>query len=74
MFVLQPPQVRDTEVFTRMPERFRRTGVGSDWADANRGGQPSSFQEIAVRCLRGARSDGESDRTEESDERSERNA
>src|SRR5690349_7830774 len=49
MFVLQPPQVRDTEVFTRMPERFRRTGASSDWADANRGGQPTdSFLEGPV--------------------------
>lgn len=49
MFLLQPPQVRETEVFTRLPERFRRTGVGSDWADANRGGQPTdSFLEGPV--------------------------
>ena len=49
MFLLQPPQVRDTEVFTRMPDRFRRAGVGSDWADANRGGQPTdSFLEGPV--------------------------
>jgi gluconolactonase len=47
--LLQPPQVRDTEVFTRMPERFRRSGVRSDWADANRGGQPTdSFLEGPV--------------------------
>ena len=49
MFLLQPPQVRETEIFTRMPERFRRTGVRSDWADANRGGQPTdSFLEGPV--------------------------
>jgi len=49
MFVLQPPQVRETEVFTRLPDRFRRTGVRSDWADANRGGQPTdSFLEGPV--------------------------
>ena len=49
MFLLQPPQVRETEVFTRMPEHFRRTGVRSDWADANRGGQPTdSFLEGPV--------------------------
>ena len=49
MFLLQPPQVRETEVFTQMPERFRRTGVSSDWADANRGGQPTdSFLEGPV--------------------------
>jgi gluconolactonase len=49
MFLLQAPQVRDTEVFTRMPERLRRTGVRSAWADANRGGQPTdSFLEGPV--------------------------
>lgn len=49
MFLLQPPQVRETEVFTRLPERFRRTGVRSRWADANRGGQPTdSFLEGPV--------------------------
>ncbi|WP_280150349.1 SMP-30/gluconolactonase/LRE family protein [Piscinibacter sp. XHJ-5] len=49
MFLLQAPEVRDTELFTRMPERFRRTGERSDWADANRGGQPTdSFLEGPV--------------------------
>jgi gluconolactonase len=49
MFLLQAPEVRGTEVFTRMPDRFRRTGVRSDWADANRGGQPTdSFLEGPV--------------------------
>ncbi|MEK8052814.1 SMP-30/gluconolactonase/LRE family protein [Ideonella sp. DXS22W] len=49
MFLLQSPQVRDCEVFTRLPERFRRTGQRSDWADANRGGAPTdSFLEGPV--------------------------
>ena len=49
MFFLTTPEVRDTELFTRLPERFRRTGVRSDWADANRGGQPTdSFLEGPV--------------------------
>jgi len=49
MFLLQAPQVRDTEVFTRLPDRFRRTGVRSAWADANRGGLPiDSFLEGPV--------------------------
>ncbi|MFO1286694.1 MAG: SMP-30/gluconolactonase/LRE family protein [Rubrivivax sp.] len=49
MFLLQPPQVRETEVFARLPERFRRTGARSAWADANRGGQPTdSFLEGPV--------------------------
>lgn len=47
--LLQPPQVRELELFTRLPERFRRTGVRSAWADANRGGQPTdSFLEGPV--------------------------
>jgi gluconolactonase len=49
ILVLQPAQVRDTEVFTRLPDRLRRTGVRSAWADANRGGQPTdSFLEGPV--------------------------
>lgn len=49
MFLLQAPQVRETEVFTRLPDRFCRTGMRSDWADANRGGQPTgSFLEGPV--------------------------
>lgn len=38
MFTLKPPEVRELEVFTRMPEHFRRAGQRSAWADANRGG------------------------------------
>ncbi|MDD2179774.1 SMP-30/gluconolactonase/LRE family protein [Acidovorax sp. D2M1] len=37
MFLLTPPQVRELEVFTSMPERYRRR-ERSDWADANRAG------------------------------------
>ncbi|KAB2901925.1 MAG: SMP-30/gluconolactonase/LRE family protein [Burkholderiaceae bacterium] len=37
MFLLQPPQVRELEVFTSMPESLRRR-ERSAWADANRGG------------------------------------
>ncbi len=49
MFIAQPPAVQDAGVFTRMPDRLRRTGVRSDWADANRGGQPTdSFLEGPV--------------------------
>ncbi len=39
--LLNPPPLRDTEVFTCLPDRWRRTGVRSEWADANRGGQPT---------------------------------
>jgi gluconolactonase len=49
IFVLQPAQVRDTEVFTRLPDPLRRTGVRSAWAGANRGGQlTDSFLEGPV--------------------------
>ncbi len=49
MFLLQAPDVRETKIFTRMPDHLRRTGVRSDWADANRGGQPTdSFLEGPV--------------------------
>ncbi len=37
MFTLAPPPVRDTEVFTRLPDRFRQAAV-TDWSRANRGG------------------------------------
>ena len=40
MFLTQPPELRDLDVFTRMPARLRRTGRRSAWADANRGGHP----------------------------------
>lgn len=49
MWFIDKPQVREAEVFTQMPAVFRRTGVCSDWADANRGGQPTdSFLEGPV--------------------------
>jgi gluconolactonase len=48
MFLLQPPQVRELEVFSRMPEALRRREP-SVWADANRGGQVTdSFLEGPV--------------------------
>lgn len=49
MLLFQPPPVHDAEVFTRLPDRFRRTGVRSAWGQANRGGQPTdSFLEGPV--------------------------
>ncbi len=49
MWFIDPPRVREAEVYTQMPAHFRRTGVRSDWADANRGGQPTdSFLEGPV--------------------------
>jgi gluconolactonase len=49
MWCLNPPQVREAEVFTQMPAHFRRSGVRSEWAAANRGGAPvDSFLEGPV--------------------------
>jgi gluconolactonase len=49
MFLVQPPSVRETEVHTALPDRFRRKGERSAWADANRGGQSiASFLEGPV--------------------------
>ena len=41
MYLDTPPRLIGTEVFSAMPDRFRRKGVRSDWADANRPGQPT---------------------------------
>ena len=38
MYLLKPPVVRDTEIFTVVPEQFRKRGTRSAWADANKGG------------------------------------
>ncbi|HVL75209.1 MAG TPA: SMP-30/gluconolactonase/LRE family protein [Noviherbaspirillum sp.] len=49
MFFLHPPKLREAEVFTTMPDRFRKKGVSTIWADANRGGaQIDSFLEGPV--------------------------
>ena len=49
MFLLSPPVVREAEVFTRMPAKFRKPDVQTDWARANRGGQATdSFLEGPV--------------------------
>jgi gluconolactonase len=37
-FLETPPRLIETEVFSSMPDRFRRNGVRTEWADANRGG------------------------------------
>mgnify|MGYP003878024487 FL=1 len=48
MFFAKTPEIRDFEVWTSMPEAFRRSRR-SDWADANRGGTPvDSFLEGPV--------------------------
>lgn len=38
--LFSPPQTIATEVFSRLPEQFRRTGVHTQWASARRGGKP----------------------------------
>jgi len=46
---LSSPAWREAEVFTRLPQGLRRSGVRSVWADANRGGAPvDSFLEGPV--------------------------
>ncbi len=41
MYLERPPRLIGTEIFSAMPDRFRRKGVRSEWADANRPGQPT---------------------------------
>jgi gluconolactonase len=41
MYLETPPLLIETKVFSLMPEKFRRKGVRTDWADANRPGQPT---------------------------------
>jgi gluconolactonase len=41
MYLDGPPRLIETTVFSTMPDRFRRKGVRSEWADANRPGQPT---------------------------------
>lgn len=49
MFFLSPPEIREAAIFTAMPNRFRRKGIRSAWADANRGGiETDSFLEGPV--------------------------
>jgi gluconolactonase len=46
MFLDTPPILIKTEIFSAMPENFRRKGVATSWADANRPGVPTdSFVE-----------------------------
>jgi gluconolactonase len=41
MYLETPPLLIETKIFSSMPEKFRRKGVRTDWADANRPGQPT---------------------------------
>ncbi|MGH6778369.1 MAG: SMP-30/gluconolactonase/LRE family protein, partial [Bradyrhizobium sp.] len=38
LYLETPPRLIETRVFSAMPDRFRRKGVASEWADANRSG------------------------------------
>lgn len=40
MYIDNPPQVVEAGIFSSMPEEFRRRGVWTAWADANKGGNP----------------------------------
>jgi gluconolactonase len=41
MYLETPPRLIETRVFSAMPEHFRRKGVRTEWADANRPGNPA---------------------------------
>ena len=41
MYLETPPRLIETKIFSAMPEHFRRKGVRTDWADANRPGVPT---------------------------------
>src|SRR6201985_271492 len=40
MYLETPPRLIETKVFSAMPAQFRRKGVATEWADANRPGNP----------------------------------
>jgi gluconolactonase len=42
MYLETPPRLIETKIFSAMPEKFRRKGVRTDWADANRPGMPTA--------------------------------
>ena len=41
MYLETPPKLIETKVFSAMPDQFRRKGVPTEWADANRPGHPT---------------------------------
>ena len=41
MYLETPPRLIETKAFSAMPDQFRRKGVVTSWADANRQGQPA---------------------------------
>ncbi len=49
MYLTKHPPLIITQIHTSMPDAFRKKGIRSNWADANRGGQPvDSFIEGPV--------------------------
>ena len=49
MLMLQNPNIRPLEIFSAMPDKYRQTGVRSEWADVNQGGRlADSFLEGPV--------------------------
>jgi gluconolactonase len=41
MYLETPPRLIETRIFSAMPDNFRRKGVATEWADANRPGAPT---------------------------------
>ena len=41
LYLDTPPELIETQIFSAMPDDFRRRGVSSEWADANRPGNPT---------------------------------
>jgi gluconolactonase len=41
MYLETPPRLIETRIFSAMPEEFRRKGMRTEWADANRPGIPT---------------------------------
>jgi gluconolactonase len=41
MYLETPPRLIETRMFSAMPQNFRRKGVATEWADANRPGHPT---------------------------------
>jgi gluconolactonase len=49
LLLTQTPTIRTLQLFSAMPEKFRRTGVRTEWADVNQGGRlADSFLEGPV--------------------------
>jgi gluconolactonase len=54
LLLVQNPKIRSLQLFSAMPEKYRQTGVRSEWADVNQGGRlADSFLEGPVFDSRG---------------------